>query len=73
MTTATYTLARATESGSYLHRITFAPTVGMVRITETMWDDLMGDWLGDSANRMVGLAEARAYYRDRKAYGYKAN
>jgi hypothetical protein len=70
MTTAT--LIRQTESGSYMHKITFNVLGEAVQITETMIDELMGDWIGRSQDRKIAIDEARAYYRDRKRMGYQA-
>ena len=74
MTTATYNLTIATESGSYFHTIAFRPmTDGMVRIVETMRGELMGNWMESNGRpKVVGLTEARAYYRDRRRMGYLA-
>jgi hypothetical protein len=67
----TTTLTATTKSGSYMHRITFRAIGEMVEITERMVDELMGDWIGRSRDRVILIAEAREYYRDRKRAGYR--
>ena len=73
-TTKKATLLIETKSGSYFHRITFEPMGDQVKVTEVMRDELLGNWMcGNGESRMVPIAEARTFYRERKKFGYKAN
>jgi hypothetical protein len=68
---ATYVLETATASGSYWHQVAFQPTgQNQVKVTETMRDELCGNYDPRPQVRVLAIAEARGYYRTLKRARY---
>lgn len=73
MTTATAkTIKCALSIGTptYCHRIDFEATGDRVQVVERTRDELCGNY-NPHTSYTLSVEDARAYYRDRKAVGYR--